>query len=279
MHRVRHIREIRAQIEDWKRRNLKIAFVPTMGNLHAGHLSLIDIARQHADRLVSSIFVNPMQFSANEDLDTYPRSIEADCTKLMEHDCDLVFLPDNNSLYPQGLDNLTIIDVAPINQDFEGAFRPGHLQGVATVVLKLFNLVQPNIAVFGKKDYQQWRMIEKMVQDLNLPIDIMGGETVREQDGLAMSSRNQYLSDLERQRAPEIHRQLSHIAAAIRAGTTDFEGLCESAREQLEAHQFSIDYLEITDQKTLGPPRHGEPRVILCAAHLGDTRLIDNLET
>ena len=140
MHRVRHIREIRAQVEDWKRRNLKIGFVPTMGNLHIGHLTLIDQARQHCDRLVASIFVNPMQFGENEDFDNYPRSIEPDCKELMEHDCDLVFLPDNDSLYPRGLEDFTVVDVVPINQDFEGAFRPGHLQGVATIVLKFLGL-------------------------------------------------------------------------------------------------------------------------------------------
>jgi pantoate--beta-alanine ligase len=278
MHRVRHIREIRAQVEDWKRKNLKIGYIPTMGNLHAGHLSLIDQARQHCDRLVSSIFVNPLQFGENEDFGSYPRSIEADCTALMEHDCDLVFLPDSDSLYPQGLDEITVVDVLPINQDFEGVFRPGHLQGVATVVLKLFNLVQPDLAAFGKKDYQQWRMIEKMVRDLNLPIDVMGVDTVREDDGLALSSRNQYLSSGERQTAAELQRQLSVIAGAIKTGEDDFNTLCEQARADLEQSGFSIDYLDICHRETLQLARAGDPLVVLSAAQLGSTRLIDNLE-
>ena len=278
MHRVRHIREIRAQVEDWKRLNLKIGFVPTMGNLHAGHLTLIDQARQHCDRLVASIFVNPMQFGENEDFDNYPRTIEADCKELMEHDCDLVFLPDNDSLYPRGLDDITVVDVAPVNQDFEGAFRPGHLQGVATIVLKLFHLVQPDLAVFGKKDYQQWRMIEKMVRDLNLAIDVMGVETVRESGGLALSSRNQYLGAEERSAAGEIYRQLSVIAGAVRDGDGAFATLSERARDELEDSGFIVDYVDICHRETLQTATASDPLVILIAAQLGATRLIDNME-
>jgi pantoate--beta-alanine ligase len=169
-----------------------------MGNLHEGHLSLLRIGRTQADKLVSSIFVNPLQFGPNEDLKKYPRTLEQDCKSLMEHGCDLVYLPTEQDLYPLGLQHMTTVHVPDITERFEGTFRPGHLDGVSTIVLKLFNLVQPSIAVFGKKDYQQWRMIEKMVHDLNLPIDITAGETVREDDQLAMSSRNQYLSEQER---------------------------------------------------------------------------------
>ncbi len=278
MHQVQHIRELRAQIDEWKQQRLKIAFVPTMGNLHDGHLSLIDLARQQADKLVSSIFVNPMQFDQDEDLQNYPRSLEQDCKELMEHACDLVYLPDTQTLYPHGLDDITVVDVVSINQDFEGAFRPGHLQGVSTIVLKLFNLIQPDIAVFGKKDYQQWRMIEKMVRDLNLAIDIIGGETVREADGLAMSSRNRYLDPTERSLAAHLNQQLARIVVAVRDGADDFHSLCEQARSQLEDEGFSVNYLDICHRETLDLARYGDPMVVIAAARLGTTRLIDNME-
>ena len=278
MHQVQHIRELRAQIDEWKHQRLKIAFVPTMGNLHDGHLSLIDLARQQADKLVSSIFVNPMQFDQDDDLQNYPRSLEQDCKALMEHACDLVYLPDTQTLYPQGLDDITVVDVVSINQDFEGAFRPGHLQGVSTIVLKLFNLIQPDIAVFGKKDYQQWRMIEKMVRDLNLAIDIIAGETVREADGLAMSSRNRYLSPDERTRAAHLNQELTLIVEAVRNGMDDFHSLCEQARSRLEDDEFSVNYLDICHRETLDLARSGDPMVVIAAARLGTTRLIDNME-
>ena len=278
MHRVQHIRELRAQINEWKQQRLKIAFVPTMGNLHDGHLSLIDLARQQADKLVSSIFINPMQFDQSEDLQNYPRSLEMDCKALMEHECDLVYLPDTNTLYPNGLDDITVIDVVSINQDFEGAFRPGHLQGVSTIVLKLFNLIQPDIAVFGKKDYQQWRMIEKMVRDLNLDIDILAGETRREPDGLAMSSRNQYLDADERVLATHLNQELTAIVQAVRNGADDFHALCEQARAKLEGEGFSVNYIDICHRETLQLARSGDPMVVIAAARLGTTRLIDNME-
>lgn len=278
MLRVHNNRELHAQINEWKRQNLRIAFVPTMGNLHQGHLSLMKIGREQADKLVSSIFVNPMQFGANEDLDQYPRTLEQDCRALMEHDCDLVYLPTDQELYPQGLEHVTRIEVPDITRRFEGEFRPGHMTGVSTIVLKLFNLVQPDVAVFGKKDYQQWRLIEKMVDDLNLPTDIIGGETVRENDGLAMSSRNQYLLEAERQTSMNIQLQLDWIRQQVVDGETNFDSLSHQAIEALEAEGFVVDYLDVCHRETLEPPVAGDPLVVLCAARLGNTRLIDNLE-
>jgi pantoate--beta-alanine ligase len=278
MHRVHHHKELSAQIRDWKRQGKKIAFVPTMGNLHQGHLSLLKAGKEQADKLVSSIFVNPMQFGPNEDLNNYPRTLEKDCKALMEHGCDLIYLPTDQDLYPHGLDNMTQVRVSGISEKFEGEYRPGHLTGVSTIVLKLFHLTQPDIAVFGKKDYQQWRMIEKMVEDLNLNIDIMGGNTVRESDGLAMSSRNQYLTPEQRTQASQLHAQLSLAAQQIRAGELNFTAILEQIKSQLAENNFVVDYIDICHQQTLQPAQTGDPMVILAAARLGKTRLIDNLE-
>lgn len=278
MHRVHNNKELRAQILDWKRQRKKIAFVPTMGNLHEGHLSLLKAGKEQADKLVSSIFVNPMQFAAHEDLDKYPRTLERDCKALMEHGCDLVYLPTEHDLYPQGLKNMTEVRVNGISERHEGQYRPGHLTGVSTIVLKLFNLTQPDLALFGKKDYQQWRMIEKMVDDLDLNIDIMGGETIREADGLAMSSRNQYLSASERQQAGMLHQQMQWASQQIHSGNANFVELCAQIKAQLEQHDFMVDYIEICHQQNLNPAQLGDPLVILAAAKLGNTRLIDNLE-
>ncbi len=278
MHRVHNNNELLAQINDWKQQGKRIAFVPTMGNLHKGHLSLLELARERADKLVSSIFVNPMQFGPNEDLDKYPRTLEQDCKGLMEHSCDLVYLPTNQDLYPEGLNHITAVHVPDITVRFEGEFRPGHLSGVSTIVLKLFNLVQPDIAVFGKKDYQQWRMIEKMVHDLNLHIDILAGETIRESDGLAMSSRNQYLSANERQQSSQLFKQLTQAAHLVRAGKKPFTDIQQMAIETLKDHGFIVDYFELCNQHSLEPEYTGDDLVLLAAAHLGNTRLIDNLE-
>jgi len=278
MLRVNHHSELSAHIQDWKSQGKSIAFVPTMGNLHAGHLSLLKLAREQADKLVSSIFVNPMQFAPHEDLDNYPRTLEQDCKGLMEHQCDLVYLPTDVELYPQGLEHITVVQVPDITSRFEGVFRPGHLNGVSTIVLKLFNLVQPDVAVFGKKDYQQWRMIEKMVKDLNLNIDILGGETVRETDGMAMSSRNQYLSPAERQQAPSLYQQLLQAADRIRMDETHLASAKQEAIANLEKIGFKIDYFDLCNQLSLQPGHAREPLVLLAAVHIGDTRLIDNLE-
>ncbi len=278
MLQVQNNNELRAQIREWKAQGKSISFVPTMGNLHDGHLSLLQIAREQSDKLVSSIFVNPMQFDSSEDLKKYPRTVEQDCKALMEHHCDLVYLPTIKDLYPSGMEHMTAVTVPDITLNQEGKYRPGHLTGVSTIVLKLFNLVQPDIAVFGKKDYQQWRMIEKMVQDLNLNIQIIAGETIRETDRLAMSSRNQYLDDRQHIIAAELYQQLKQVAQAIRHGKQSFSSLTAQAIESLNAAGFSVDYFEICHQLTLQPGSPQDPLVILAAARLGNIRLIDNIE-
>ncbi|MBT3724311.1 MAG: pantoate--beta-alanine ligase [Gammaproteobacteria bacterium] len=278
MLQVHNNNELSAQIRDWKRQGHRIAFVPTMGNLHQGHLSLLRLGHEQADKLISSIFVNPMQFSPNEDLNNYPRTLEQDCKALMEHQCDLVYLPTEQDLYPNGLEHMTTVHVMDITQRFEGEFRPGHLTGVSTIVLKLFNLVQPDIAVFGKKDYQQLQMIKKMVKDLNLNIDIIGGETVRDESGIAMSSRNQYLTEDQQPIATKLQQQLSRVAEEIRKGNKSFSALTKEATDFLNQSGFEVDYFDICHQQTLKPANDKEPLVILAAAKLGRTRLIDNIE-
>lgn len=278
MQRVHNNKELIAQIQQWRQQGNKISFVPTMGNLHDGHLSLLSTAREQSDKMISSIFVNPMQFGPHEDLSKYPRTLENDCRFLMEYGCDLVYLPDDAELYPQGQENITKVQVTGVTESYEGEFRPGHLTGVSTIVLKLFNLTNPDIAVFGKKDYQQWRMIEKMVHDLNLNIEIIGAETVRASDGLAMSSRNQYLNDTERKQAVLIHQQLTETVAQIKAGQNDYAALSLKMKSTLQKNGFAVDYVDICHQLTLKPAQLGDPLVILVAAKMGTTRLIDNLE-
>ncbi len=255
------------------------AFVPTMGNLHAGHVSLIELAKQHGRPVVASIFVNPLQFGAGEDFERYPRTLEADCEKLAAAGCDFVFAPDVAEMYPVPQ---TFIVQPPeaLTNDLCGAFRPGHFSGVATVVLKLFNLVQPRVAVFGRKDFQQLMVIREMVQQLNLPIEIVGGDTLREADGLALSSRNAYLGTAERQQAPQLQRELAAVVAAVRAGERDFDALAAAASRHLKMAGWRVDYIALRDATTLQPPTSGTARlVVLGAASLGNTRLIDNLET
>jgi len=278
MLQVHNNHELCAQIKVWKQQRKTIAFVPTMGNLHQGHLSLLHAAHDQADKLVSSIFVNPMQFGPNEDLSKYPRTLEQDCKALMEHGCDLVYLPSEKDLYPQALAHITAVQVPDVTRYYEGESRPGHLTGVSTIVLKLFNLVQPDLAVFGKKDYQQLQMIKKMVRDLNLTIDIIAADTIREKNGLAMSSRNQYLTQQQRQQSATLYQQLSHAAGQIRAGSSDFGQICQSAIEILTGQGFVVDYFDVCSRKNLQPPVNGEALVIICAARLGSTRLIDNIE-
>ncbi len=278
MQRIHNNKELVAQIQQWKQQGNKISFVPTMGNLHDGHLSLLKTAREQSDKMISSIFVNPMQFGPHEDLSKYPRTLENDCRFLMEYGCDLVYLPDNEELYPHGQENVTKVQVTGVSESYEGEFRPGHLTGVSTIVLKLFNLTNPDIAVFGKKDYQQWRMIEKMVYDLNLNIEIIGAETVRASDGLAMSSRNQYLNDTERKQAVLIHQQLTDIVAQIKSGQTDYAALSLKMKSTLQQNGFAVDYVDVCHQLTLKPAQPGDPLVVLVAAKMGTTRLIDNLE-
>jgi pantoate--beta-alanine ligase len=254
------------------------AFVPTMGNLHAGHMSLIELAKQHGRPVVASIFVNPLQFGAGEDFERYPRTLAADCEKLAAAGCDLVFAPDVAEMYPVP-QTFTVQPPASLASDLCGAFRPGHFSGVATVVLKLFNLVQPRVAVFGSKDFQQLQVIRELVRQFNLPIDILAGGTLREADGLAMSSRNAYLGASERIQAPQLQRELAAIVAAVLAGDRDFETLCATAGRHLKMAGWRVDYVALRDAATLQAPAPDSTRlVVLGAAWLGSTRLIDNLD-
>jgi len=271
---VHSVAELRAALA----RQPGTAFVPTMGNLHAGHVSLVELARQHGSPVVASIFVNPLQFGAGEDYERYPRTLAADCEQLDAAGCDLVFAPDVSELYPQP-QTFTVQPPEALANDLCGAFRPGHFSGVATVVLKLFNLVQPRVAVFGKKDFQQLFMIRALVQQFNLPIDIVAGETLRESDGLAMSSRNRYLSQAERIQAGRLHQELSAMISALQAGETDYATLCGNAGRRLKMAGWRVDYVALRDADSLQSPTSDSLRlVVLGAAWLGHTRLIDNLE-
>jgi pantoate--beta-alanine ligase len=268
---------LRARIGEWKRSGLRVGFVPTMGNLHAGHHSLVALARQHADRVVASVFVNPTQFGPNEDFARYPRTPETDAAGLQDAGCDLLWLPSVETMYPFGPEATVQVRVPGVTGTLEGAHRPGHFDGVATVVARLFNQVQPDIAMFGRKDYQQLAVIRYLARDLAFPIEIIAGETLREADGLAMSSRNQYLSAGERQVAPTIHRTLQGMAAAIRAGRPRMQVEAQAAADLVGAG-FTVDY-SVVRRPDLAEPQDGEPgpRVALVAARLGRTRLIDNI--
>ncbi len=256
-----------------------IAFVPTMGNLHAGHVSLVERAKQQGvGPVVASVFVNPLQFGAGEDFERYPRTLDADCEKLAGAGCDLVFAPAVAELYPAP-QTFTVQLPDSMANDLCGAFRPGHFSGVATVVLKLFNLVQPRVAVFGKKDFQQLHLIRELVRQFNLPIEVLAGDIVRESDGLAMSSRNGYLSSSERIQAPILQRELVAIRSAIQAGERDFASLCSGAGRRLKMAGWRVDYVAVRDAATLQAPTADSTRlVVLGAAWLGSTRLIDNLD-
>ena len=255
----------------------RIVFVPTMGNLHAGHISLMEQARAHGDTVVASIFVNRLQFGPNEDFDKYPRTFQADCDKLVAAGVDVLFAPTETDLYPEP--QTYHVEPPGIQNILDGEFRPGHFRGVATVVTKLFNCVQPQAAVFGKKDYQQLMVIRNMTRQLALPIEIIGGETVRADDGLALSSRNGYLSPEERAEAPRLYRLLNQIRQAILAGDRDFSALENSAIAELTAAGWKTDYVAIRQQADLAPAQaENPPWVVLAASRLGNTRLIDNIE-
>ncbi len=257
----------------------RVAFVPTMGNLHEGHLSLVRRARSLGDQVVVSIFVNPMQFDRADDLAAYPRTLEEDTRLLEAEGVELLFAPDAAAIYPESLETHTRVEVPVISEGLCGAARPGHFTGVATIVCKLFNLVQPHLAVFGKKDYQQLLVIRKMVADLAIPVEIHGEPTVREADGLAMSSRNNYLSAEERQRAPALYQTLQQTAERLRAGAGEFDALEAEGRARLEAAGLRPDYYEIRRAEDLARPGANDRHlVILAAAFLGRARLIDNLE-
>ncbi|MBI5331706.1 MAG: pantoate--beta-alanine ligase [Betaproteobacteria bacterium] len=252
------------------------AFVPTMGNLHTGHIALVQQARRQGRPVVASLFVNPLQFGAGEDFERYPRTLVADCAQLEPAGCDLVFAPDVREMYPEPQ---TFTVIPPLADELCGAHRPGHFAGVATVVLKLFNMVQPRYAVFGKKDYQQLFLLKGLVRQFNLPITVLEGETVRAEDGLALSSRNGFLSPEERAEAPRLYRLLKQICARLGAGETDFAALEAVAAQELAHHGWEVDYVSIRSRRTLLAPAAGERDwVALAAARLGRTRLIDNLE-
>jgi len=278
METVSSLAQLRQQVKQWRKQGLTIGFVPTMGNLHAGHLSLIDKAKQHADKVIVSIFVNPLQFNDQIDLKAYPRTIEADIAQLTQTACDIVFVPDVATIYPEGMTKQSKITVPDIGDRLCGAHRPGHFDGVATVVTKLFNMALPDVAVFGEKDYQQLLLIKKLVHDLNMPIEIIGAETHREQNGLAMSSRNQYLSAIEQTTAAEIVQTLLEIKQRLEQGQGDFTAICEQAKQAIEQKGFEVDYIEICREADLMPAQSEDKALrILIAAQLGPARLIDNM--
>jgi pantoate--beta-alanine ligase len=268
---------LRPQVAQWQREGRRIGFVPTMGNLHAGHHSLLAIAREHADVVVASVFVNPTQFGPNEDFARYPRTPEDDAAGLAAHGCDALFLPALEDLYPYGAARSVKISVPELPDLLEGAIRPGHFDGVATVVAKLFNMVEPQVAVFGQKDYQQLLVIRRMVRDLGYPIQLVGAQIVREANGLAMSSRNQYLDAGQRARAGAIHTTLQRMREALLGGVPVAKVEAD-ARTALEAAGLIPDYAVVRRADDLGEVATGPgERVALIAARMGNTRLIDNL--
>lgn len=269
--------ELRDRISAWRRAGERIAFVPTMGNLHAGHGSLIQKAHELAPRVVVSIFVNPLQFGPNEDFAAYPRTPEDDEQLLRSMQVDLLFRPDVADIYPRGQQDTARVHVPGLEDILCGAYRPGHFMGVATVVTKLLNLVQPDVAVFGEKDFQQLMIIRRAVSDLCIPVDIVGAPTLREPDGLAMSSRNRYLSADERAVAPAIHAQLERARAALASGMRGYAAIEKQGHEALRQAGLQPDYFAIRDAATLGEPGESGELVILAAARLGRARLIDNV--
>ncbi len=271
------IQQLRQHIMQARKHDQRIALVPTMGNLHQGHLALIELARQHADYVVVSIFVNPLQFGPNEDLDSYPRTLQEDQQKLEQAGCQLLFTPTDKLMYPQGMQQQTLISVPVVSEGLCGASRPGHFDGVATIVNKLFNLVQPDCAVFGEKDFQQLALIRKMVADLNLPIQIYPAPIVRDEDGLALSSRNNYLSAQQRQQAPQLQHWLQNCVGQIKSGRRDYDQLVQECNKKLEQAGFRPDYLEIRQQDLQQASQNSRQLVILAAAYLGTTRLLDNI--
>lgn len=275
---VHGVAELRDQVQRWRRDGERIALVPTMGNLHAGHVKLVEEAHARAKRVVASIFVNPLQFGPGEDYQSYPRTLEADQAKLQAVRADLLFAPAVEEMYPGGRDRVTRVDVPGLSAILDGEFRPGHFSGVATVVLKLLNIVQPDVALFGEKDYQQLLIVRRLVADLSVPVEIVGVPIVREADGLAMSSRNQYLTPVERQQAPLLFRTLGETAAALRNGRRDFSRLEAETVQKLSA-QLRPDYVSIRAAHTLAAA-DADTRdfVVLAAVWLGKARLIDNIQ-
>jgi pantoate--beta-alanine ligase len=270
-------KELDEQLAEWRQHDDHIALVPTMGNLHAGHISLVELAREHAERVVVSIFVNPTQFGEGEDFEEYPRTLERDTRRLKTSAADLIFAPSVETMYPFGLKDATTVSVPRLTENFCGANRPGHFDGVTSVVARLLGLVQPDLAIFGQKDYQQQLVIRHMSRDLNLPVTIITGETVREEDGLAMSSRNQYLTDDERASAPVLFQVLSAVGSELQNGRRNFEELEAESIAKLGDAGFDVDYFSIRRAQNLEiPDRDCDELVVLAAAQLGNARLIDN---
>lgn len=275
---IRGIRDMQSQAMSWRAAGRRIAFVPTMGNLHDGHLGLVREATRQADRVVVSIFVNPLQFDDAGDYQHYPRTLAQDLQQLEELDVAAVFTPSEQEMYPDGREQITRVEVPGISEQLEGACRPGHFTGVATVVTKLLQTVLPDLALFGEKDYQQLLVIRKLVADLNIPVTIQGLPTRREVDGLAMSSRNSRLTPPERRQASGLYAVLTWTVEQLRKGTSDREQLEAEARRRLEAAGFAPEYVSIRDAASLEPAEPASSdRIVLAAARLGETRLIDNL--
>ena len=279
MQTVQDLPALRAAIRGWRSQGQTVGLVPTMGNLHAGHYSLLKLARARVDRVVASVFVNPSQFGPNEDFERYPRKLAQDQAGLAENGCDLLFAPEVATMYPFGAGQGASIRVPQVTETLEGAHRPGHFDGVATVVCKLFNMVQPDVAVFGQKDFQQLKVIERMVRDLALPVMVVGAPTQRADDGLALSSRNQYLSAEQRALAPQIHATLLQMRELVGKGHARHI-VEEVAQSKLERAGFVPDYVAIRRAEDLAEPDASERTglVALIAARLGTTRLIDNLQ-
>jgi pantoate--beta-alanine ligase len=275
---IESIDDLRAAIADWREAGARIALVPTMGNLHRGHLALVDIAADHADHVIVSVFVNPTQFGPNEDYEDYPRTLETDARRLARTGADILFAPAVDEMYPGGAGSSTSLSV-PVRQDeLEGAARPGHFDGVASVVCRLMNICHPDVVVFGQKDYQQLVVLRRMVADLHFPVQIVAGTTVRNEDGLALSSRNNFLDDDQRITATAIYQSLKAVAAMLEEGNRDYAALEQSAGEQISAAGLDPDYVAIRTADQLAVPDATSTHlVVLAAARLGDVRLIDNL--
>lgn len=278
MNTVKTVRELRAVVARARSEGKRIALVPTMGNLHSGHIALVTKAVQRADFVIASIFVNPLQFGPNEDLASYPRTLAADQEQLLQAGCHLLFTPTVEEMYPHGMADQTIVRVPVVSEGLCGGSRPGHFDGVSTVVSKLFNMVQPDIAIFGQKDFQQLAVVNALVRDLNMPIQIIGEPTVRAADGLALSSRNGYLTEDQRTAAPALYRVIKQIGTALQNGEQDHQQLISDGVKDLEAAGFRPDYLEIRHAVSLRPATPDDhDLVVLGAAFMGKTRLIDNL--
>ncbi len=270
--------ELSERLAEWRHNDERIALVPTMGSLHAGHLALVELAREHADRIVVSIFVNPTQFGRGEDFDEYPRTLELDKRRLKTTAADMIFAPDVETVYPFGIENATTVSVPRLTENFCGASRPGHFDGVTTVVARLFALIQPDVAVFGQKDYQQQLVIRHMAEDLNLPISIITSKTIREDDGLALSSRNNYLTEEQRAKAPLLYEILGSVGEELQNGRRNFSELESVANQKLVDAGFDVDYFAIRRALNLEiPDRDCDDLVVLAAVHLGEARLIDNI--